>query len=125
MARLARKLRLTDYFTLAFGTMVGVGWLVVMDDWLGRGGPLGGILGFAIGGAILLPIGYVYGQPGMAIPGAAGEVAYTAKVFPPPLSLATGWPMLLAPLFVCPWGGVAIGPIAGFLCPAPDSGVPY
>src|SRR2546427_86124 len=52
MARLARKLRLTDYFTLAFGTMVGVGWLVVMDDWLGRGGPLGGILGFAIGGGL-------------------------------------------------------------------------
>jgi len=25
-----------------------VGWLVVMDDWLLRGGTLGGILGFAI-----------------------------------------------------------------------------
>ena len=34
---LARQLRTTDYFTLGFGTMVGVGWLVVMDDWLGRG----------------------------------------------------------------------------------------
>jgi len=54
---LARKLRLTDYFMLGWGTMVGVGWLVVMDDWLTRGGPLGGILGFAIGGALLLPIG--------------------------------------------------------------------
>jgi APA family basic amino acid/polyamine antiporter len=50
---LARKLRFTDYFALAFGTMVGVGWLVVMDDWLGRGGPLGAILGFAIGGILL------------------------------------------------------------------------
>src|ERR1700692_2229698 len=50
---LARKLRFTDYFALAFGTMVGVGWLVVMDDWLRRGGPLGAILGFAIGGVLL------------------------------------------------------------------------
>jgi len=121
MARLARKLRLTDYFTLAFGTMVGVGWLVVMDDWLGRGGPLGGILGFAIGGAILLPIGYVYGQLVMAIPDAAGEVAYTAKVFPQPISFATGWLMLLAYLVVCPWEAVAIGRIAGYLFPALDS----
>jgi hypothetical protein len=40
MAELARKLRTTDYFTLGFGTMVGVGWPVVMDDWLKRGGPL-------------------------------------------------------------------------------------
>src|SRR2546422_1801626 len=45
---LARRLHSTDYFTLAFGTMVGAGWLVVMDDWLSRGGPLGVVLGFAI-----------------------------------------------------------------------------
>ena len=42
MTELGRKLGLVDYFTLGFGTMVGVGWLVVMDDWLGRGGPAGG-----------------------------------------------------------------------------------
>jgi hypothetical protein len=86
-----RKLRVVDYFTLGWGTMVGVGWLVVMDDWLLRGGPLGGVLGFAIGGALLLPIGYVYGQLVTAMPDAAGEVAYTAKVFPRSISFATGW----------------------------------
>jgi amino acid transporter len=59
---LARKLRVVDYFALGWGTMVGVGWLVVMDDWLLRGGTLGAVLGFAIGGTLLLPIGYVYGQ---------------------------------------------------------------
>ena len=52
---LARKLRLRDYFALAFGSMVGVGWLVVMDDWLARGGPLGAMLGFAIGGLFCCP----------------------------------------------------------------------
>jgi len=26
--------------------MIGVGWLVLMDDWLTRGGPAGGILGY-------------------------------------------------------------------------------
>src|SRR5207247_5089524 len=62
MATLARKLRLHDYFALAFGTMIGTGWLVLMDDWLGRGGPLGAVLGYTIGGIILLPVGYVYGQ---------------------------------------------------------------
>jgi len=62
MPVLARKLRLHDYFALAFGTMIGTGWLVLMDDWLGRGGPAGAALGFAIGGIILLPVGYVYGQ---------------------------------------------------------------
>ena len=121
MAQLARKLRLADYFTLGFGTMVGVGWLVLMDDWLSRGGPLGAILGFAIGGALLLPIAYVYGQLVKAMPDAAGEIAYTARVFPPSVSFATGWTMVLAYFIVCPWEAVAIGRIAAYLFPALDS----
>lgn len=121
MTNLARKLRLTDYFTLGWGTMVGVGWLVIMDDWLLRGGPLGGVLGFAIGGALLLPIGYVYGKLVMAMPDAAAEVAYTAKVFPPEVSFATGWMMVLAYFIVCAWESIAIGRIAGYIFPALDS----
>jgi APA family basic amino acid/polyamine antiporter len=121
MTELARKLRITDYFTLGWGTMVGVGWLVVMDDWLLRGGPLGGILGFAIGGAFLLPIGYVYGKLVAAMPDAAGEVAYTAKVFSQSVSFATGWMMMLAYFIVCPWEAVAVGRIAAYILPALDS----
>jgi hypothetical protein len=118
---LARKLRVVDYFALGWGTMVGVGWLVVMDDWLLRGGVLGAILGFAIGGALLLPIGYVYGRLVTAMPDAAGEVAYTAKVFPQSISFATGWMMILAYFIVCPWEAVAVGRIAGYIFPALDS----
>lgn len=121
MTHLARKLRVVDYFTLGWGTMVGVGWLVVMDDWLGRGGPLGGVLGFAIGGALLLPVGYVYGQLVAAMPDAAGEIAYTAKVFPQQVSYATGWMMFLAYFIVCPWEAVALGRIAAFIFPRLDS----
>ena len=116
---------MVDYFTLGWGTMVGVGWLVVMWDWLLRGGVLGGVLGFAIGGALLLPIGYVYGQLVMAMPDAAGEVAYTAKVFPPAVSFATGWMMVLAYFIVCPWEAVAVGKIAGYIFPVLDSGELY
>ncbi len=120
MATLARKLRLTEYFTLGFGVMVGVGWLVVMDDWLARGGPMGGVLGFAIGGALLLPVGWVYGQWVMRLPDASGEVAYTAEVFPRSVSFATGWMMLLAYFIVCPWEAVAVGKIAAYIFPQLD-----
>ena len=121
MTNLARKLRVVDYFTLGWGTMVGVGWLVVMDDWLTRGGVLGAILGFTVGGALLLPIGYVYGRLVTAIPDAAGEIAYTAQVFPRSVSVATGWMMVLAYFIVCPWEAVAVGKIAGYIFPALDS----
>src|ERR1700736_2467173 len=121
MPQLARKLRVTDYFTLGWGTMVGVGWLVIMDDWLLRGGSLGTVLGFAIGSALLFPIGWVYGRLVMAMPDAAGEVAYTSAVFPRPVSFATGWMMTLAYFIVCPWEAVAVGRIAGYIFPALDS----
>ncbi len=121
MTTLARKLRLRDYFALAFGTMVGVGWLVLMDDWLGRGGPLGAILGFALGGILLLPVGYVYGQWVKRLPDAAGEAAYTAQVFPPIVSYFTGWMMLLAYFIVCPWEAVALGKLAAYIFPSLNS----
>ena len=118
---LARQLRAMDYFTLGWGTMVGVGWLVVMDDWLLRGGALGTLLGFVIGGALLLPIGWVYGKLVVAMPDAAGEIAYTSAVFSPRVSFATGWMMTLAYFIVCPWEAVAVGRIAGYIVPSLDS----
>jgi amino acid transporter len=101
--------------------MVGVGWLVIMDDWLLRGGALGAFLGFVIGGALLLPIGWVYGKLVIAMPDAAGEIAYTAAAFSRPASFATGWIMTLAYFIVCPWEAVAVGRIAGYIIPGLDS----
>jgi APA family basic amino acid/polyamine antiporter len=121
MTLLARKLGLRDYFALAFGTMIGSGWLVLMDDWLGRGGPFGAMLAFAIGGLILLPVGYVYGEWVKRLPDAAGEAAYAAQVFPPIVSYFTGWIMLLAYFIVCPWEAVAVGKLAGYLIPSLNS----
>jgi len=121
VSHLARKLHLTDYFTLGWGTMVGVGWLVVMDDWLLRGGALGALLGFAIGGALLFPIGWVYGRLVAVMPDAAGEIAYTAAAFSRPISFSTGWMMMLAYFIVCPWEAVAVGRIAGYIIPSLDS----
>ena len=117
---LARKLSLWNYFALGFGTMIGTGWVVLMDDWLGRGGSLGAMLGFAIGGILLLPVGYIYGHWVKRLPDAAGEAAYTAEAFPPFVSYVTGWVMLLAYFIVCPWEAVAVGKLAAYLFPQID-----
>jgi basic amino acid/polyamine antiporter, APA family len=122
---LARKLRAVDYFTLGWGTMVGVGWLVVMDDWLLRGGVLGAALGFVIGGLLLLPVGWAYGKLVVAMPDAAGEIAYTSAAFSRSVSYAAGWMMTLAYFIVCPWEAVAVGRIAEYIFPQLDSVVLY
>lgn len=118
MTRLARKLGGFDYFTLSFGTMIGAGWLVVMDDWLGRGGPIGTALGFGLGTLLLVPVAYSYSRLVEIMPDASSEVAYTTRAFGRAnLSFATGWMMTLAYIIVCPWEALAIGKIAAYLLP--------
>jgi len=125
MTTLARRLRTFDYFTLAFGAMVGAGWLVVMDDWLQRGGPAGAMLGFAAGTLLLIPIGYAYSRMVVRLPDAGGEIAYATQAFNSKAGFAAGWMMLLAYLIVCPWEAVAIGKIAGHFIPALETHALY
>lgn len=98
--------------------MVGVGWLVIMDDWLARGGPAGAMIGFLGGALLLLPIALTYGRLVREIPDAGAEIAYTERVFPRPLSFAAGWMMVLAYAIVCPWEAVAIGNLLARIFPA-------
>lgn len=107
-----------EYFTFGFGSMVGVGWLVIMDDWLGRGGPAGAMLGFFAVALLLLPIAVTYGRLVRMIPDAGAEIAYTERVFPRWVSFAAGWMMVLAYAIVCPWEAAAIGNLLARIFPA-------
>jgi amino acid transporter len=114
---LRRVMRAREYFALAFGSMVGVGWMIVLDDWLARGGSLGAMLGFLVGGVAVIPIVYAYGRLAEQLPESASEIAYTGAVFPRAVSFATGWAMALAYVIVCPYEAVAIGRIASYAIP--------
>jgi amino acid transporter len=116
--RLRRTLSTVEYFTFGFGTMVGVGWLVLIDDWLGRGGPGGAMLAYLLGGVLLLPIAFTYARLVRAVPDAGAEIAYTEMVFPRFWSFAAGWMMVLAYAIVCPWEAVAIGNLLARQFPA-------
>src|SRR5438874_8086715 len=107
-----------EYFTFGFGTMIGVGWLVLMDDWLTRGGPLGGILGYLLGGLLLFPIAHTYGRLVQAIQDAGAEIAYTEGVMPASVSFAAGWTMVLSYAIVCPWEAVATGNLLARVFPS-------
>ena len=117
-AHLHGSLSTIEYFTFGFGTMIGVGWLVLMDDWLARGGPAGGMLGFLIGGILLFPIAHTYGRLVRRIQDAGAEIAYTEGVFPRAISFATGWTMILSYAIVCPWEAVATGNLLARVFPS-------
>src|SRR5215470_7225747 len=119
--RLHGGLSTVEYSTFGFGSMIGVGWLVLMDDWLTRGGPSDGILGFLLGGLLLFPIAHTYGRLVQQIQDAGAEIAYTEGVMPPAISFAAGWTMVLSYAIVCPWEAVATGNLLARVFPALNS----
>jgi basic amino acid/polyamine antiporter, APA family len=112
------SLSTVEYFTFGFGTMIGVGWVVLMDDWLARGGPGGAMLGFLIGGLLLFPIAHTYGRLVQRIRDAGAEIAYTEGIFSPFVSFAAGWTMVLSYAIVCPWEAVATGNLLARVFPS-------
>ncbi len=115
---LHRTLSHVEYFTFGFGTMVGVGWVVLMDDWLERGGPGGAALGFLLGGVLLLPIARTYGRLVARFPDAGGEIAYAERVLPASAAFGAAWTMVLSYAIVCPWEAAAIGNLLARVVPA-------
>jgi basic amino acid/polyamine antiporter, APA family len=79
------------------------------------------MLGFLIGGLLLVPIAYAYGRLTEKMPDAGSEIAYTGAVFPNWTVFATGWAMTFAYLIVCPYEAVAIGRIASYVFPQMNS----
>ena len=55
-------MRTTEYFTLAFGCIVGAGWVVVIEEWLTAGGPGGAMLAYLVCGVALVPVALAYGR---------------------------------------------------------------
>ena len=98
--------------------MVGVGWVVLIDDWLARGGPAGATIAFLAGGLLLLPVARTYGRFVEKIPDAGGEIAYAEGVFPAPWAFGAAWTMVLAYAIVCPWEAVAVGNLLARVVPA-------
>lgn len=62
-----------DVLTLAFGAMIGWGWVIMAGDWLERGGVLGTALAFIAGGIMCGFVGLTYAELTGALPLAGGN----------------------------------------------------
>ena len=49
-SQLSKEISSIDYLSIGFGSMIGVGWIIVLGDWLTQAGPMGAILAFVCGG---------------------------------------------------------------------------
>ncbi len=105
------------FFSLAFGSMIGVGWLTGIKGWLVDAGPVGAILAFSMGGALMLAIGFCYAKVMEMLPVSGGEVAYAYKAFGTGESFLIGWFLTFGYLSVSAFEAVSIGIVVSYLIP--------
>lgn len=119
-ASLKREISKAGFFCLAFGAMIGVGWVTAMGPWLKMAGPIGASIGFALGGMLMLFIGFCYAEVTAMLPVSGGEVAYAYKAFDTNKSFIVGWFLSFGYLSVSAFEAVSIGKITSYLFPAID-----
>ncbi|MDZ7648963.1 MAG: APC family permease [Cytophagales bacterium] len=108
------------FFCLAFGAMIGVGWVTAMGPWLRTAGPLGAAIAFAIGGTLMLLIGFCYAEVTAMLPVSGGEVAYAYKAFGKGHSFLVGWFLAFGYISVSAFEAISVGKILSYLFPAID-----
>ncbi|MBP1766985.1 MAG: family permease [Candidatus Aminicenantes bacterium] len=122
---LGKELKPRQYFTLAFGNIIGVGWIIVLGKWLEQGGPLGTLLAFAVGALVMMAIGLCYAELAAMIPVAGGEFAYAYEVFGTKIAFAIGWFLALVYVTTTAFEAISFGWIMGALLPVVKGPVLY
>jgi APA family basic amino acid/polyamine antiporter len=104
---LGRSISCAGYFALAFGAVVGSGWVVVLSDWLRTAGPAGTMIGFVAGGLMMMLIAVCYGELAARAPSAGCEFLYALEAFGARAGFMTGWFLTLYAAAVCAFEAIA------------------
>jgi amino acid transporter len=120
--RLKRALGRVEVFALAFGTMVGWGWIMLPAQWIESAGVLGAVIAFLIGGVMCIFVGLTYAELTSAFPLAGGELAFSYRGMGYLGSWITGWTISFAYVGVAAWEGIALSSAVHYLVPIPPIG---
>ena len=103
------------FFSLAFGSMIGVGWITGLQVMFEQAGPIGTALAFIFGGLLMVAIGLCYAEAISLLPVTGGEVAYAYKAFGTQKAFLIGWALAFGYLSVSAFEAVSIGIVLSYL----------
>ncbi len=117
---LKRAIGGVGFFALAFGSMIGVGWITALGGWFEQAGPLGAMAAFAAGGTLMLVIGLCYAEVTPMLPVSGGEVAYAYKAHGTRSAFVIGWFLAFGYLSVSAFEAISVGLVTSYLFPGID-----
>ncbi|WP_432479661.1 APC family permease [Nocardioides sp. GXQ0305] len=112
-----RVLRRGDVLAIAFGAMIGFGWIVLTGQFLSDAGTLGAALAFAIGGVVVGFIALTYAELVSAMPSAGGEHHYVLRAMGSRSAFVTSWALVLGYVSVVAFEAVALPQTMLYLFP--------
>ena len=115
--RLEKNLKPHWVWAIASGSAVGWGAFVLPSDWMGTAGPLGAMLGLAIGGALMIVVGMSYGFLARVFPVSGGAFAYTLVGFGRRHAFVCAWFMTLGYASIVALNASALGLLAKRVVP--------
>lgn len=112
-----RVLSKNDVLSLAFGAMIGWGWVVMAGSWIKTAGTMGAILAFVLGGIMVLFVGLTYAELTSAMPKCGGEHVFTLRALGKNASFICTWAIVLGYVSVVAFEAVAFPTVLEYLFP--------
>lgn len=113
-----RVLNKKDVFVLAFGAMIGWGWVVLSGEWILKAGTVGAMIAFALGGLMVLFVGLTYAELTAAMPKCGGEHVFSYRALGRNASFICTWAIVLGYISVVAFEAVAFPTVMQYLFPS-------
>lgn len=112
-----RVLNTGDVLVVAFGAMIGWGWVVSSGQWIQAGGVFGTAIGFLIGGIMIFFVGHTYAELTTAMPKCGGEHVFSYRAFGGIGSFICTWAIILSYIGVVCYEVVSFPTIVQYIFP--------
>ena len=106
-----------DVLVVAFGAMIGWGWVVSTGHWIQSGGVLGTIISFIIGGIMIFFVGLCYAELTTTFPKTGGEQVFSKEAFGDGVSFICTWAIILSYIGVVCYEAVSFPTILQYVFP--------
>ena len=123
--RFKKVMSATDILVVAFGAMIGWGWVVSSGRWIQNAGVIGTVIGFIIGGIMIFFVGMTYAELTPAMPKVGGEHVFSYKAFGPTGSFICTWALILSYIGVVCFEAVSLPTIIQYIFPGFAQGYLY
>ena len=106
-----------DILVIAFGAMIGWGWVINSGDWITTAGFAGSIIAMLIGGIMVFFVGLTYAELTSAIPQCGGEHVFSYRAMGPTGSFVCTWMIILGYVATSAFEATALPTVITYLLP--------